>query len=280
MQGFRHRRRRRRLSPSSDRPPGQRRFGERGFVLIAAIWLLILAGSITAVLMLRTLSAASAASGHADSLARRLALESAIETMMADRLFNGSGSAWHLVPARGRIEIGGRAISIRLTSDSGRLDVNMADPALIDTALQRFGVAAAERGAILTRLLALRARKKRIGSAADLDRLLARASRAAGTCLADHFTWVSGLAEPRPGQVSRDLARALGGRGGAIGDDRPGEPEGGSGLRVEASDDGGAALLAIAHVSGLPEQPVQFSAWGPPFSCGGQPRRTGLADPL
>jgi hypothetical protein len=236
-------------------------------VLIAAIWLLILAGSITAVLMLRALSAATAASGHADGIERRLALESAIETMLADRLFNGRSSAWHMVPAEGRISIGGRDIFLRLTSDSGRLDVNMADPALIDAALQGFGVAATERGAIVTRLLALRARKKRIGSAADLDALLARASRTAGVCLADHFTWVSGLAEPRAEQVSRELARALGGRGGAIGDDRPGEPEGGSGLRVEASEAGGAAMLAIVHIAGLAEQPVLFSAWGPPFSC-------------
>jgi general secretion pathway protein K len=272
VQGFR--RRRRRLSPSSERPSGRRRPAERGFVLIAAIWLLILAGSITAVLMLRALSAATAASGHGDAIERRLALESAIETMLADRLFNGRSSAWHMVPARGAIAIDGREIHIRLTSDSGRLDVNMADPALIDTALQGFGVAAAERGAIVTRLLALRARKKRIGSAAELDRLLAGASRGAGVCLAEHFTWVSGLAEPRAEQVSRALARALGGRGGAFGDDRPGEPEGGSGLRVEASDAGGAAMLAIVHIAGLPEQPVLFSAWGPPFSCAGPERAT------
>jgi hypothetical protein len=271
VQGFR---RRRRLSQRTE-PRSRRRWSaERGFVLIAAIWLLILAGSITAVLMLRGLSAVAAASGHADAAGRRLALESAIETILADRLFKGRTSAWHMVPARGTILIGGREIFIRLTSDGGRLDVNMADPALIDSALQGFGVGAAERGAIVTRLRALRARKKRIGSGADLDRLLASASRGAGVCLADHFTWVSGLAEPRPDQVSRELARALSGRGGAIGDDRPGEPEGGSGLRVEASDGGGSAMLAIVHVSGLAEQPLLFSAWGSPFSCGEQKRRT------
>jgi hypothetical protein len=258
VQGSRPRRRRHR-GPEA---------GERGFVLIAAIWLLILAGTITAVLMLRSLAAATAAAEHQDGAERRLALESAIETMLADRLFNGQRSAWWLTPASGSIDIDGRKVGLRVTSESGRIDVNIADPALIEGALRGLGVSAGDRAPIVSRLQALRARKRTVGSLAELDSLIAGASRAAGTCLAEHLTYVSGLAEPRPDQISAELSRALSGRGG---DDRPGEPEGGAALRIEASDAEGGAMIAIARMSGVIEQPLQISAWGAP-GCRGMNR--------
>jgi general secretion pathway protein K len=235
--------------------------GERGFVLIAAVWLLILAGAITAILMLRSLAAAAAAADHGDAIQRRLALESAIETVLADRLFNADRSAWWLAPSAGRVAIGGRMIDVRLTSESGRLDVNSADPALIDTALRGFGVGASERGRIVARLRALRLLKKRIGSLAELGSLVG------GACLAGELTYVSGLAEPRPDQMSRELARALGGRGGAAGGGRPAAPEAGAAVRVEAAEGNAAPILAIVRITPLPDQPLSASAWAAPSPC-------------
>lgn len=260
MRGFR-RPRPRRLDPE---------VGERGFVLIAAVWLLILAGAITAVLMLRSLAGATAAVEHREGIERKLALESAIETMLADRLFNGPRSPWWLTPVTGEVPVEGRSVSIRITSESGRLDLNVADPVLIDTALRGFGVSAGERGAIVGRLQALRAQKRRIGSLAELESLVAGASRATGICMAEHLTYVSGLAEPRADQISAALARALSGRGGTAGDDRPGAPEGGAALRVEASDAQGAGMMAIVRLTGLADRPVETSAWtmAPPCRAG------------
>jgi hypothetical protein len=252
----------RRRSPNPEgRGPGPSQ-GERGFVLIAAIWLLILAGSIAAILMLRSLASATAAAEHEEAAERRLALESATETMLADRLFNGNRSAWWLTPSESSIAIGRRRILLRVTSESGRLDVNMADPALIDTALRGFGLGAAERARIVARLVALRATKRRIGSLAELAGLSAAAG--ARACLPDQLTYVSGLAEPRPDQVSGELGRALGGRGGA---GAPAAPEGGAALRVEAREAGGAAIVSIVRLSGLAERPMEVSAWGEPSPC-------------
>ncbi len=264
MPGFRRLRLRRSPSPDGARPTA----GERGFVLIAAIWLLILAGSIAAILMLRSLAGATAAADHDEATERRLALESAIETMLADRLFVGQRSAWWLAPAQGQIAIGGRDVNIRMTSESGRLDVNGANPALIDPALRGFGVSASERERILARLLALRAMKKNIGSLAELESLLA--STGGTICLADHFTFVSGFAEPRPDHMSPELARALGSRGGATGEGGPKEMEGGAAMRIEAAESGGRPIVAIVRVTGLIEGPVQASAWGAPSPCAGR----------
>jgi general secretion pathway protein K len=245
--------------PSPDRPE------ERGFVLIAAIWLLILAGSIASVLMLRSLAAATSAAGRSDTIERRLAAESAIETVIADRLFAGDRSFWLRTPAEGVVAIGDRRVNVRLSSESGRLDVNAADPARIDGALRGLGLAAGERGRIVGRLQRLRAANRRIGSLAELNGLVGAARGTGGTCLQEHLTFVTGLAEPRPDQMSRALSRALGGRGGA--GTGPVASDGGAALRLEAAEQGGAPILAIVHVTGLGTQPIAASAWAAASPC-------------
>ena len=240
---------------------------EQGFVLIAAIWLLILAGSITAILMLRSLAGATAAAENQDSIERRLALDSAVETMLADRMFSGARSAWWAAPAAGEIAIGERRIALRVTNESGRLDVNGADPALLDAALQGFGIAADERARIVARLTALRATRRTISSLPELTALIGDARARGGACLADALTWISGLPGPRPDQMPSDLARALGGRGGATGEPRPSPPEAGAALRIEASENGRPAMIAIVRTSGLPDQPTSISVWGAPAPC-------------
>ncbi|HEY5722126.1 MAG TPA: hypothetical protein VIT45_07375 [Allosphingosinicella sp.] len=263
MAGFRlHPRRRGPERAAAGRGPG-----ERGFVLIAAIWLLILAGSITAILMLRSLAASTAAADRSEEAERRLALESATETLLADRLFNSQRSRWWQAPTEGGITIGGRPIRLRMTSESGRIDVNNADTGLIDTALRGLGVGKGDRDRIVQRLVALRTLKKGIGSAADLDSLIGGAATPQGVCLADELTFVSGLAEPRPDQMSAALSRALGGRGGARGDGAAAPVEGGAALRIEASEPGGARSISIVRLVGLADRPVEVSAWALPASC-------------
>lgn len=241
--------------------------GEEGFVLIAAIWLLILAGSITAILMLRSLAGATAAAEHQDSIERQLAQDSAIETMLADRLFNGNRSAWWSTPASGEIAIGKRRISIHLSSESGRLDVNAADPAQIDKALQGLGVSSNERSRIVGRLTALRVAKRTIASLPELLALIGEAGSKDGVCLAEELTWVSGLSSPRGDQVTSRLARALGAPGDASGESAPSPPEPGTALRVRTSEAGGPARIAIVRTSGLPDQPTSVSVWGAAAPC-------------
>jgi hypothetical protein len=240
---------------------------ERGFVLIAAIWLLILAGSIAAILMLRSLANATAAADHQEEAARRLALESATETVLADRLFNGNRSAWWLAPAQGRMILDGHDIVVRLSSESGRIDVNAADPKLVDSALNGFGVSATERGRIVDRLLALRVTKRRINSLPELEALFAYAERSGGPCLPDHFTFASALTEPRLDQISSELAHALGIKGAGT---TSATVEGGAALRIEAAEVGRSPLVSIARISGLAERPLETIAWAAPAPCAGR----------
>jgi hypothetical protein len=236
-------------------------------VLIAAIWLLILAGSIAAILMLRSLAAATAAADRTEEVERRLALESATETLLADRLFNSQRSRWWLAPAEGAIMIGGRQVRLRMTSESGRLDVNNADVELIATALRVLGVAKSDRDRIVQRLVALRALKKGIRSAAELEALVAGAATPPDVCLAEELSFVSGLAEPNQGHMSAQLARALGGLGGARGDGAAAPVEGGAALRIEAAEAGGAPLVSIVRLAGLPDRPLEVSTWAIPAPC-------------
>lgn len=268
MAGFRLRQRLRR--PSPEQGPHGTRPGERGFVLIAAIWLLILAGSIAAILMLRSLAASTAAADRSEEVERRLALEGATETLLADRLFESQRSRWWQAPMEGSVAIGGREVRLRMTSESGRLDVNNADTELIDTALRGLGVGKVDRDRILQRLTALRTLKKGIRSAAELDALVAGVSTPQGVCLAAELTYVSGLAEPRPDQMSAALTRALGGRGGARGDGAAAPVEGGAALRIEAAEPGGAPLISIVRLVGLSDRPLEVSAWALPSPCAGR----------
>jgi hypothetical protein len=164
--------------------------------------------------------------------------------------------------------LGGRDISVRLSSESGRIDVNAADPKLIDAALNGFGIGASERGRIVDRLLALRAAKRRINSLPELEALFAYAERSGGPCLPDHFTFASALTEPRLDQISGELAHALGIKGAGT---TSATVEGGAALRIEAAQAGGAPIVAIARISGLPERPLETIAWAAPAPCAGRP---------
>ena len=221
--------------------------------------------------MLRSLAASTAAADRSEEVERRLALESATETLLADRLFNSQRSHWWWAPTEGSIMIGDREVRLRMTSESGRLDVNNADTELIDTALRGLGVGKGDRDRIVQRLVALRTLKKGIRSAAELDALVAGAVTPPDICLANELTWVSGLAEPNPGHMSAQLARALGGRGGAREEGSASPVEAGAALRIEAAEPQGAPFVSIVRLVGLPDRPLEVSAWAMRSPCANRP---------
>jgi general secretion pathway protein K len=243
--------------------PANRSRGERGFILIAAVWLLVLAGAITAVLMLRSLSLATSVAGQGEAYQRRLALEGAMETVLADRIFNGVRSRWWLTPSEGLVAVAGKQIRVRLSSESGRLDVNEADPAALDAVLRSFGIAPTPRVAIAARLQALRAKSRRVASFAALDAILEGVGAPKGTCPVEELTFSSALAQPRPDQMSESLARALGIPGGGV----PSPPEPGAPMRIEAFQ-GRAGATAIVHLTADPLRPVLYSGWDEAPDCG------------
>lgn len=172
---------------------------EKGFVLISAIWLLVLAGSIVAILMLRGVQQASEAVKEAKNLQERFAAEGAAQTVIADMLIEGSGSRWAQTPSSGRVLVGEIGVSVQVSSEAGRIDLNDGDLAVIQETLRRLGLGAAELNAVAERLKQKRLQGIRLGS---VDEFLAWAPEIrADIDPVRMFTVVSGLAIPNYNQV-------------------------------------------------------------------------------
>lgn len=231
-----------------------------GFILINAIWLLLLCGAIAALLMLRGIERGSAARAEGDALRARLALESGVEAVIADILFNGPRNRWANLPANGSVDVGANTmLQVQLSSETGRLDLNNGDLDTIDLALRGFGVDATRRRALVDGLRARRARKERIGSWAEARMLLApiKIEENQGECLEQNFTLYSGLSKPRPDQVPQAIARAIGLAVAASG----GPMEPGSAIKIEVSTPLGRTLTAVARLTGARDQPYMAMRW-------------------
>jgi hypothetical protein len=235
---------------------------EQGYILITAIWLLILCGSIAALLMLRSLNSAKAAADNGAILQQKILLEGTVDTILAERLFEGNRSRWWLLPSSGSIIIDGKSVSVEISSENGRIDINEADPRLVDRALQGLGVEAAARAAAIGKLNYLRAIQARITSDADLDLLLSSRSES-NPCLSRYFTLASGLPEPRAGQMAEPLARALA----QPTTQSPMTPDGGTALRIVARSPKGAAIKVVARITGIRDQAAAITTWQYPARC-------------
>jgi general secretion pathway protein K len=226
---------------------------ERGFILIAALWLLILSGSIAALLMLRAVGTAREAAGAAEALAEELALEAAIETAAADLVMNGPRSRWAAAPSEAQVALEGRTILVRVTSESGKLDLNEADPRTIDRLLAGLGWSREARTAALARIEAARTAGDRLRSLTELRGL-------GEACLERYATIFSGRPEPEPAHMPPGLARLIGtaapAHAGAPAPVAPGTP-----IRIEARTQAGASLAVTARIAGPLARPWSILAW-------------------
>jgi len=227
---------------------------ERGFILVGAIWLLMLCGSIAAILMLRGVNDGKAAKAQAKSMGTRFALESAIETAASDLLFNGLRSRWAQLPAENSVSISDQQIEVRVSNEVGRLDLNAASPDKVGSALQGFGFTSAERQPLLDELQRRHIANDRLQTWAEVPMVLAKlpADKLTTTCLIRELTLYSGLAAPRPNQVSPELGHALGLATSA----EPAVPDPGSALRFEAISQDGARLIEVLRITGTIGRPI------------------------
>ena len=245
------------------------RNNEDGFVLITAIWLLILCGAVAALLLARSLSAATAVAADAEALRTKLARDAAIETVMADLLINGRRSPFAMLPTEGIVTIGEQEVRVRIGSESGKLDLNEGDLALIDRVMAGLGWDSAARALFAQQLRTRREAGQPLRSPHEL-RFIAARSRpdSDDPCLEAYFTVHGGRPEPDPAFTDAELSRLLG---------RPPMTEGngpqpagaGTPLRIEASIDNGAARTAVLRIGGLLEQPVTISSWQDGRLCDG-----------
>jgi hypothetical protein len=129
-----------------------RKPAEDGFVLISAMWLLLLGAAIAALLMLRSMTASRELRVETDRFASDHAQADAIEIVAANLVFAGAGSHWSQLPSHGAITLDGRSIETTTASEDIFLNLNRTDPKAIDGALQDHGYDAATRTALLGRI--------------------------------------------------------------------------------------------------------------------------------
>lgn len=211
-------------------------------MLISALWLLLLAGVLTALILAQTRERAEDVRDSGDALRLGHALASAIATVNADRLFAGPASRWWEQPAQGAVEIDGVAVTLMLSNEAERIDLNRASREAMVVALDRLAreqpgvMAGVDRDALVLAIEARRASGVPFYSAREVAGLMTggvvkfvpnqddgkdeseERSASARLPITDFLTVASGLEKPR-------LARALGGSS---------EPSQGDAVRVVA----------------------------------------------
>ncbi|PHR19857.1 MAG: hypothetical protein COA41_06810 [Sphingopyxis sp.] len=230
------------------------------------MWLLMLGGSIVALLMLRNLHAAEAYSDDRERVQLRYAQESAVETVVADILFNGPRSEFARLPADTIYRFGDNTLKVSVTGEGGKIDVNQADSNLIERALRGLGVAALPRQTFVSRVKERQRSGQLFRSIADVEEAMSQAGfdGTGDLCAEEVFTVYSGLALPKASQMEPKLARALG-RASLEADARTSI---GSAMRIKVQGEQGLPLVAVVRVSGLIGQSHKVLDWRYGAACG------------
>ena len=236
-----------------------------GYVLITAMWLLLLGGSIVALLMLRNLHAAEAYADDREQLQIRYAQESAVETVVADILFNGPRSEFSRLPAKTSYRFGDIALNISVTGEGGKIDVNQADVALIERVLRGLGIAALPRQNFVNRMKERQQSDRLFRSLADVEEAMQQAGFDAesGFYAEDYFTTYSGLALPQASQMDPRLALALGQA--SLPTNAPTSI--GSAMRIMVQGEQGLPLVVEVRVSGLIGESHRVLDWEHARGC-------------
>jgi len=187
-----------------------RKDDEHGFVLISAMWLLLLGAAIAALLMLRAMTASRDLRVESDRFSVDHAEADAIETIAADLIFSGRASHWSQLPASGTLTLDGQSVEATATSEDQFLDINKADPKRIDGTLQDHGYDRTTRTALLGRIALAHASGHGIESYAEIAALgYGIVPAGSEDCLLNILSpfggngQVSGPAAIRPGGVVR-----------------------------------------------------------------------------
>ncbi len=169
--------------------------GERGYALIGVIWLLIFAGSVTALLLMRASDRMAEVRKQGDLVRGSLALEGALDAIAAERLFGAADSPWMTVGTHS-IDVDGISVSGTVSAEEQRLDINRATAEALDGELQGAGVSRQTRMRTLGGIAEARAAGEHIGSLAALSALLGEAQREAKECLLDRLSAFGGRSQP------------------------------------------------------------------------------------
>jgi hypothetical protein len=185
---------------------------EGGYVLITAIWLLLLAAALIAVLVAQNERLNKNIRFERNFIARQMALESGLQNVIADVVKEISEGKPLSTPVIRRYQIGGYNIVAQLIDENGKLDVNNSDPELIRRALQGLGISSDIAVNFTQRLTRMRTAQKNITSLEEIDLVLEAAGldqARSGFCARRHLTIYATSGEPDARVVRPELAQAL-----------------------------------------------------------------------
>jgi len=240
--------------------------GEGGFVLVTAMWLLLLGAALVSLMMLRSAGRSETNRQAGELIQAKFDAQAAVDTIAADLLIRGSQSAWARLPAHGIIRIGGRDVTVDASSEEGRLDLNDGDPAVIDRALQGSGIAPQKRALFLQTLASLRAGGRRMTSIAEAYPLLQMVEDAGSdSCVDSWFTLYSGLSQPSEDRMSNDMAQALATPAGGAFEPAPVRP--GETIRLLIHTSNGYKPLVVARVIGVRASDYEILQWSDNHYC-------------
>jgi general secretion pathway protein K len=206
----------------------------RGAALLLVLWLVLLISGVISVFALDASSEARQAGGQRARLSARLAAEGGIE-LAAWRMLQDAPQR-RLVPDGRRYEypFDDWQVELRVFDESGKVDINVADPALLEALLREAGTPPARAGALAAAIIDWRDPDDLLMAgggaedpqyeAAGLDygardlpfvdpdelRLVLGMDEAVYSRLATHVTVHTGNARPDPAYASELVLRAIG----------------------------------------------------------------------
>ena len=241
----------------------EERTGQDGYVLLAALWLLLLGGLIATSVLATSLWAARDTSAHIKQWHQQVSLEGAVHAVIHDLLREGHRSQW-LATGYAALPDGQEATSIevKVSWEAGRVDLNTASWDVIERAYAAAGAPPADIRQAVASLLT-----RREGVAGQhLGRLreVPGIDLPYGACLRSLVTLWSGLPSPEPRLAPERIAEALLLSAPPIREDEFNIPDlYGATLRVEARTLGpeGARLLVVVRLTGSLSRPFWIQAW-------------------
>ena len=215
---------------------------------MGVIWLLLFAGSVTALLLMRSSAQMAETKKEAVLVRGRLALEGALDAIAAERLFGRADSPWMMAGSH-TIDVEGVAVSGTVSAEDQRLDVSRAAAEAIDGELRAAGVSAATRIRTIGNI-SMALADGRIASLPALSALLADAQREAKSCLLERLTAFGGRTQPLGAQqeAAQLPPHAL--------------------LRVTLKAPGGGAATAIMRSVPVGGTPLLILDWKAGAVCG------------
>jgi hypothetical protein len=218
---------------------------EQGFALIVVIWLMMFAGSVTAVLLLRASTAMKEARQEAAYIQEALALDGAADAIAAERLFGRPGSPW-AIAGTSSIDMDGVAISGRISPEEQRLNMAKASAAAVDAVLQSAGIDRPLRRQVLGRLASAGLEADGTGSMVQLAHILAPAQVRTQACLLDRFTMFGGRSQAAFADAGSETGQPI--LPGAL-------------FRLELRSPGGQVRAMLLRIAPANLSPVFVSDW-------------------